>query len=343
MRSVVRPVHLRRLATLAALAGVLLGGMALALGVSTSDDAQAHGNDSPAACEAAGVAEVQASDQDITVTYDAPSGSVITFVCVKSGTDSFETLQHSEAFPAPTDVTVGGGCFLIDFVDADTVTVTETGAAGCKDISHIDVGLAEAPTATSTNTPTNTPVTETPTSTNTPTNTPVTETPTSTNTPTNTPVTATPPSTNTPVATATVDGTNPGFTPTSSPTGTTVPPGTPTPTATTSANATSEPTQLVLTPTPTLVDAVEGVKTPGPGTATSTTSPAAPGSQMPSTATRTITSSVAGARTPGAPSAGTGTSGAQNGWSITVLAFGVLAVSLGAGLVVIGAGRREQK
>src|SRR5690349_14823516 len=126
------------------LAGVMLGFLALAYGL-MSEDAQAHGAGSSDACQAAGVAEVSVGDGPSSVTYNAPAGKVVTFVCVKSGT------FHSSAIAAPTDGVIGDGCFIIDFVDADTVTVTESGGSGCKDISHIDVGLANA----ATNTPTN--------------------------------------------------------------------------------------------------------------------------------------------------------------------------------------------
>lgn len=129
------------------------------------------------------------------VSYTAPSGQIVSGVCIKSGSGMFGD-SHSESLTNGT-YEVSGTCYTVSGVGTQTVTVTRNFDANtCKGISHIDVYYGSQPTNTPTPTPTvtNTP---TPTPTNTPTPTPgdecrnqdceATPTPTPTVTVTNTP------------------------------------------------------------------------------------------------------------------------------------------------------------
>jgi hypothetical protein len=78
-------------------------------------------------------------------TYTAPSGQVVTGVCIKSGTNMFSD-SHSGV--------LGNGnyennCFVVSGIGTQTVTVTKIGSGNnCQDISHIDVYTGPTPTST---------------------------------------------------------------------------------------------------------------------------------------------------------------------------------------------------
>ena len=223
------PVRHRLVAVCAAVCAVLLSFVVASCGsqsqtpsapstVSGSTDAKGGGTEQ---CGPGGI-----KDERAPYTATAPTGQVISAICVKSGRQSIP-------------VSAGDACYTVTYGTGNTTaTVSKTGSGSdCRDISYVTFYTASpTPTATPTdvatptptNTPTDTPTTTgTPTPTNTPTNTPVAPTATPTNTPTNTPVSPTPTPTNTPTNTPVT----PTSTPTNTPTNTPAPP-TPTPTNT---------------------------------------------------------------------------------------------------------------
>ena len=137
-------------------------------------------------------------DESAPYTFTAPSGMVVSGVCVKAGT-------------ATTALIASNRCYTVTGVGTTEGSVTQAVSdRTCKDISYVTFYAAvPTPTPTPTNTPTPTPTT---TPTNTPTTTPTT-TPTNTPTPTATPTAVAP--TNTPTPTPTATPTN---TPTPTPT-----------------------------------------------------------------------------------------------------------------------------
>src|SRR3989344_779643 len=139
-------------------------------------------------------------------TYTAPSGQVVTGVCIKAGNDMFGDGHSDSLGNGIYNGTSGNPCYVVSGVGTQIVTVTRIGSGStCKEISHIDVYSGTIPPSTPTPTPTDDP-TPTPTDR---------VTPTPTNTPTNTP-------------TPTPGGGNGGNNPT--PTPTNIPTTTPTPT-----------------------------------------------------------------------------------------------------------------
>lgn len=171
---------------------------------------RATAEDSPSECMVSDAYKTEAKDKDVVVSWTSPTGENVTGVCIKSGEVAFDGLKHSRLI---TQNGAFDACFSIAGIGTSTVSVTESGSSGCKDISHIDVIVGEKPTPTPTMSPTPT-LTPTLTSTPTPTGTP-TQTPTPTGTPS-----ATPTVTLTPTA---------GATPTPTPTGQPGPTATPKP------------------------------------------------------------------------------------------------------------------
>ncbi len=153
----------------------------------------------PAACNGGPTDTSQPGSQyviDGSSTPAVPTGEIVTGICIKAGTNSFGTDQHSGLITV--DGTYGNNsCYTVSGIGTDTVTITRVFAGPtCKDISHIDFFTASAPTPTPvppTDTPTPVPPTDTPTPvppTDTPTPVPLTDTPTPvppTDTPTPTP------------------------------------------------------------------------------------------------------------------------------------------------------------
>jgi len=77
--------------------------------------------------------------------YDAGAGNTISGVCIKDGNDAFGMSQHSGLITnPPLMTTIGDGdvddtCYKVTFsASGQTVTVEETGADGCMNVSHVD-------------------------------------------------------------------------------------------------------------------------------------------------------------------------------------------------------------
>lgn len=192
------------------------------------------------------------SDFDVKIengppwTYTNPSGEIITQVTIKAGSQE----QGEACFTFTADGATN--CYVVNGIGTSSITASDTGNSGCKEISHIEIQLErptdtpEPPTATPTDTP------EPPTATPTDTPEPPTETPTDTpEPPTETP-------TDTPEP------------PTATPTDTPVPP-TETPTET--PPVTVDPTETVIPPTDTPVPPTD---TPVPPTETPIIPPSSP-------------------------------------------------------------------
>jgi len=80
-----------------------------------------------AQCPAGGTkTEVTDAFSTTTTTY----GFVVGSICVKAGTSTFST-EHNETF--------GNGCYTVSGLGTNTITLSETGAAGCKDVSYFTV------------------------------------------------------------------------------------------------------------------------------------------------------------------------------------------------------------
>lgn len=106
----------------------------------TAQPVSADGQGSPAECldTTAGVTGSVNSTSDDLATFTAPTGEVVTGVCIKAG--SF----HSGVIS--TNGPVAGTCFVVAGIGTPTVTVTRSGTAGeCSGLSHIDVVTAPAP------------------------------------------------------------------------------------------------------------------------------------------------------------------------------------------------------
>jgi len=108
----------------------------LVLGLVTTQFAFADGKDSPAECLGGLKDETGGS-----TTIDVGEGNMITGICIKSGNEAFEEWKHSGLITE--DGTVGDGyfeneCYTIIGIGFPTVTITETGNADCKAISHVD-------------------------------------------------------------------------------------------------------------------------------------------------------------------------------------------------------------
>ena len=122
-----------------AIAAVAAGALLL----SSGDRALGTGDDSPTECTNAGNTGVTST------SFDAPSGEIITGVCIKGGNNTFGTLKHSGLLTA--DGTYGtNDCFVVSGIGTSTVTVT----ANCRSVSHLDVNTGPEPTPTPTATPT---------------------------------------------------------------------------------------------------------------------------------------------------------------------------------------------
>jgi len=125
-------------------ARVLLLFSILLLGTVTSSQfAFADGNGSIPACE--GSPTDDWANSETSNVYDAGAGNTIDEICIKDGKDSFGNSQHSGLITV--DGTYGDGdfpdtCYTISGLGFQIVTVTETGAAGCMGISHVD-GITE--------------------------------------------------------------------------------------------------------------------------------------------------------------------------------------------------------
>ena len=87
--------------------------------------------------------------------FTAPTGEIVTGVCIKSGSDTFAGgLQHSGLIIA--DGLYGtDDCFVVSGIGTSTVSVTlNSQASGCNAVSHIDINTGPEPTPTPTPTAT---------------------------------------------------------------------------------------------------------------------------------------------------------------------------------------------
>ena len=110
----------------------------IVLGTVTSQFAFADGG-GPPACE--GTPTDDWAEPEMSIMYDAGAGNTIDEICIKSGSNSFGSDNHSGVISV--DGTYGDGdvantCYSVSGLGTQKVTVTETGAAGCKNISHVD-------------------------------------------------------------------------------------------------------------------------------------------------------------------------------------------------------------
>ena len=115
----------------------------------------ADGADSPAACEGGPTTTTSGN-----TVIAAGVGNIITSICIKSGNNSFGLgITHSQLITNTNTDTYGtaatGGqnptitatdaCYLVSGIGTQTVSVTETGTANCKGISHVDYFIGSAP------------------------------------------------------------------------------------------------------------------------------------------------------------------------------------------------------
>jgi hypothetical protein len=112
----------------------------------------ADGADSPPECTALAGNEDGGDGDEVTVSAEE-EGDVITAICIKSGKDAIEGEKHSGLITE--DGTVDG-CYEVEGLGTDEVTVTRVDDEDCKEISHVDFGAA-APTPTPTPSPTPSP------------------------------------------------------------------------------------------------------------------------------------------------------------------------------------------
>jgi len=123
-------------------ARILLLFSILLLGTVTSSQfAFADGNDSPLACT--GSPTDNWANSETSNVYDAGAGNTIDSICIKDGSNSFGGLQHSALITVNSPPNYGDGdspntCYSVTGLGSQFVTVTETGAAGCMGISHVD-------------------------------------------------------------------------------------------------------------------------------------------------------------------------------------------------------------
>jgi len=108
---------------------------------SASQFAFADGEDSPAGCT--GSPTDGWGNSETTNMYDAGAGNTIDNICIKNGNNSFGGLKHSALITVNSPPNYGDGdlpntCYSVTGLGTQKVTVTETGAAGCKSISHVD-------------------------------------------------------------------------------------------------------------------------------------------------------------------------------------------------------------
>lgn len=127
--------------TLLAIVAIL--SLLLSMFALTAQPVSADGQGSPTECldTTAGVTGSINSTSDNLATFTAPTGEVVTGVCIKAG--SF----HSNVISTNGPVT--GTCYVVAGIGSPTVTVTRSGTAGeCSGLSHIDVVTAPAPSPT---------------------------------------------------------------------------------------------------------------------------------------------------------------------------------------------------
>ena len=130
---------------------VAIGAIVVAVLLLGGNQALGTGQDSPTECS-------NADETDESTPFTAPSGEIVTGVCIKSGNDTFAGgLKHSGLIEVDGAYGIDD-CFIVSGLGTPTVTVTlDSQATGCKTVSHIDVNSEVAPTPTPGTTPTPTP------------------------------------------------------------------------------------------------------------------------------------------------------------------------------------------
>jgi len=111
--------------------------------------AYGDGNGSPPACFTA--VDVDAEDtgqSEDEITYDAGPGEIVTYVCIKSGSNTFDGVTHSGPLSDGTYDYNGNpvandspaACYVVDGVGTDSVTVTRVAeSSNCQGLSHVDI------------------------------------------------------------------------------------------------------------------------------------------------------------------------------------------------------------
>jgi hypothetical protein len=114
--------------------------MMLAIVFLVAGPASADGNGSPAACQTpyggTGTGDV--------MSFTAPTGFIVTGVCIKSGVQQFDNEMHSDVL---ANGIFDNGCYMVSGVGSDKVTVEKVG--NCQDLSHIDVLIGPGGSTTS--------------------------------------------------------------------------------------------------------------------------------------------------------------------------------------------------
>ncbi len=126
------------------LVAIAIGAIVAAVLLLGGNQALGDGDDSPTECS-------NADETSVSTPFTAPSGEIVTGVCIKTGESAFGELKHSELLTA--DGTYGNNdCYIVSGIGTSQVSVTEN--TDCKDVSHIDVNTGPPPEATPTPTPT---------------------------------------------------------------------------------------------------------------------------------------------------------------------------------------------
>ena len=133
------------IAVLILIAGAIAtGAIVAAVLLQSGDRALGEGDDTTTACDK-GTVDFPGEN----TSFDAPSGEIVTGVCIKGGNNTFGTLKHSGLLTV--DGTYGtNDCFVVSGIGTPMVTVT----AVCRSVSHLDINTGPAPTPTPTATPT---------------------------------------------------------------------------------------------------------------------------------------------------------------------------------------------
>ena len=131
---------------------IAIGAIVAAVLLLGGNQALGDGKDSPTEC-------TNADETGVSTPFTAPSGEIVTGVCIKAGNDTFAGgLKHSGLITV--DGTYGDNdCFVVSGIGTSQVSVT----VNCKSVSHLDVNTGPETTPTPTPTPTTTTTTPTPT------------------------------------------------------------------------------------------------------------------------------------------------------------------------------------
>ena len=131
---------------------IAIGAIVAAVLLLGGNQALGEGDDSPTECS-------NADETGVSTPFTAPSGEIVTGVCIKAGNDTFAGgLKHSGLITV--DGTYGDNdCFVVSGIGTSQVSVT----VNCKSVSHLDVNTGPETTPTPTPTPTTTTTTPTPT------------------------------------------------------------------------------------------------------------------------------------------------------------------------------------